>query len=139
MTDQELNEKASQIKSRLPEGKLFYSIGEVAELMGETDSTIRYWEKSFSQIRPRRDANGNRRFTPKDIGDLRIVHYLLRECGMTVDGARQRLSEAIKNNKHGTPTSTPDKDSVEQFSTRAEVINRLRQIRNFLTEIHDNL
>ncbi|MBP6396683.1 MAG: MerR family transcriptional regulator [Saprospiraceae bacterium] len=71
--------------------KLYYSISEVAELLSVNTSLIRYWEKEFPQLRPNKIANGERRFTQKDIDLLKQIQALLKDQGYTIDGARKTL------------------------------------------------
>jgi len=84
-------------KEFVPE-KLFYSIGEAAGILGESTSLVRFWSDKFTEyIKPARNNKGNRKFTPKDIGTLKLIHYLVKDRGMTLDGAADR----IKNNREG--------------------------------------
>ncbi len=76
-------------------GKLYYTIGEVAEQLNITKSVIRYWENEFSFIRPHRNNRGERKFTDETIRELRIVHHLIKEKGFTISGAKKEL----ENNK----------------------------------------
>jgi DNA-binding transcriptional MerR regulator len=73
--------------------KLYYSIGEVAEMLEVPVSTIRFWENEFDVLKPMKNKKGNRLFTPADIKNLRIIHHLVKEEGMTLSGAKKRLSE----------------------------------------------
>ena len=78
--------------------KMFYTIGEVANMLGENTSLIRFWSNRFDDlIRPHKNKKGNRMFTPNDIGNIRLIHYLVKEKGMTLDGAYKR----VKENKTG--------------------------------------
>lgn len=99
--------------------KLYYSIGEVAEMFGENASLIRFWSDKFPNIiKPERNKKGNRKYTAEDIKNLRTIHYLVKEKGMTLDGAAQRMKE----NKEGV-------------DNRVEVVNRLLTIKESLLEI----
>ena len=71
--------------------KLYYQIGEVSEMFSEPVSTIRFWENEFDILRPKKNNKGNRLFTQDDIRNLRMIHHLLREKGMTIEGARRYL------------------------------------------------
>ncbi|HMS99547.1 MAG TPA: MerR family transcriptional regulator [Saprospiraceae bacterium] len=71
--------------------KLYYSISEVAELLSVNTSLIRYWEKEFPQLKPNKIANGERRFTQKDIDLLKQIQTLLKDQGYTIEGARKSL------------------------------------------------
>lgn len=99
--------------------KLYYSIGEVAELLGESTSLVRFWTDSFSNfVRPDRNAKGDRKYTPKDIENLRIIHHLVKDKKMTLEGAAARM----KGNKEG-------------LDNRAEVVQRLKGIKEMLQDI----
>jgi len=103
------------------ESKLYYSIGEVAEMLGVNQSMLRFWEGEFKELRPAKNKKGTRSYTAQDIELLRRIHYLTKECGLTLDGARQQL----KNDK------TPDKN--------LQVADTLKEIRNFLVQMKQNL
>lgn len=103
--------------------KLYYSIGEVAEILSESTSLVRFWSDKFSSfIKPERNKKGNRKYTPADVRTLQTIHYLVKEKGMTLEGAEARL----KNNKEGA-----DK--------RAEVVSRLTAIKEELRLIQKGL
>ena len=88
--------------AELPENltKLYYSIGEVAEMFDLSNSLLRYWEGEFSELKPRKNRKGDRQFTVKDIEMVVLIHNLVKERGFTIDGARKELkSIAIKNKK----------------------------------------
>ena len=73
--------------------KLFYKISEVAEIFDINISAVRFWEKEFDILKPKKNKKGNRLFTPKDIENIKIIHYLLKERGYTVEGAKKKLKE----------------------------------------------
>ena len=98
--------------------KLYYSISEVAQMFGLNEPTLRYWEKEFDIINPRRTAKGVRFYRQEDIEAVRQIYHLVKERGLTLAGARQKL----KNNKEAT---------VRQ----EEIVNRLKQIKEELTQI----
>ena len=102
--------------------KLYYSIGEVAEMFDVSTSLIRYWEKEFDILKPRKNRKGNRLFTPQDIENLKIIFHLVKERGFTLDGAKQKL----KGNKE---------DVLEQH----KIVDSLKKIRGFLVELKENL
>lgn len=105
-----------------PVEKLYYSIGEVADFFGVNTSLIRFWEKEFNIIKPKKNRKGNRMFTQKDLDNLRIIYHLVKERGFTLQGAKRKLRE----NKE---------DAVNE----TEVVSRLNAIRSFLVELRDNL
>ena len=73
---------------------MIYTMGEVAEMLGENASAIRYWSNYFEKfIKPQRNAKGNRLYHPEDIETLKQIQYLLKNQGLTLEGTRQRLTE----------------------------------------------
>lgn len=78
--------------------KLYFSIGEVAHLFGLNESTLRFWEKEFDEISPRKTKKGTRYYRQEDIEQIRLIYHLVKERGMTLSGARRRL----KDNKEAT-------------------------------------
>ncbi|HMB63321.1 MAG TPA: MerR family transcriptional regulator [Eudoraea sp.] len=76
----------------LPE-KRYYGIGEVARAFDVNTSLIRFWEKEFDVIQPKKNAKGNRKFTPKDIHNLQLIYHLVKERGFTLEGAKIHLRE----------------------------------------------
>ena len=95
--------------------KLFYSIGEVAEKFGVNDTLLRFWEKEFPQLKPKKGARGTRQYTKEDIEVVRVIYNLVKVRGLRIDAAR----ELMKHNREG----------VEQ---KTEVVDRLRAIRQEL-------
>ncbi len=102
--------------------KLFYSIGEVAEMLDVPVSTIRFWENEFDILKPMKNKKGNRLFTPADIKNLRILHHLVKEEGMTLAGAKKKLAEKWEETDH-----------------TFEVAESLQKIRSMLLEIRDSI
>jgi len=76
----------------LPERR-YYSIGEVAKAFKVNTSLIRFWEKEFDVIKPKKNAKGNRKFTPEDIKNLELIYHLVKERGFTLEGAKTHLKE----------------------------------------------
>ncbi len=76
----------------LPE-KRYYGIGEVAKAFGVNTSLIRFWEKEFDALKPKKNAKGNRKFTPQDIKNLQLIYHLVKERGFTLEGAKTHLKE----------------------------------------------
>lgn len=74
----------------LPE-KRYYSIGEVAKAFDVNTSLIRFWENNFEILKPKKNAKGNRKFTPKDVENLKKIYHLVKERGFTLDGAKKQL------------------------------------------------
>ena len=105
----------------LPE-KLYYSIGEVADAFGVNSSLIRFWEKEFDVIQPKKNAKGNRKFTPEDIKNLELIYHLVKERGFTLEGAKTHLKE----NKQET---------INKF----DLIRKLENIKAQLQQLKDQL
>ncbi len=76
----------------LPERR-YYGIGEVARAFGVNTSLIRFWEKEFDVLKPKKNAKGNRKFTPQDIKNLQLIYHLVKERGFTLEGAKTHLRE----------------------------------------------
>lgn len=102
--------------------KLYYSIGEVSDMFGVNNSLIRFWEKEFDIIQPKKNKKGNRLFTKNDIENLKIIHHLVKERGYTLQGAKDKL-----------------KDNKDDVMENVEVVKRLENIRSFLMEIKKSL
>jgi len=79
----------------LPE-KRYYGIGEVAKAFNVNTSLIRFWEKEFDILKPKKNAKGNRKFTPEDIKNLKFIYHLVKERGFTLEGAKTHLKEGKK-------------------------------------------
>ncbi len=102
--------------------KLYYSIGEVADMFDVNTSLIRFWEKNFTIIKPKKNKKGNRLFTKADIENFKLIYHLVKEQRLTLEGARKRLEE----NKEGT---------INNF----EVVESLKSIRGMLLEVKEML
>ena len=104
--------------------KLFYSMGEVAEMFDVNASLIRHWESQFSILRPKRNKKGNRLFSPEDVENLKMIYHLVKERGMTLEGAKKALRKA------------PSESGVDRD---AELMERLQRIRALLVEVREDL
>ena len=102
--------------------KLYYSIGEVADSFNVNTSLIRYWEKEFDIIKPKKNKKGNRFFTQKDVDNFHIIFYLVKERGMTLKWAKKKLRE-----------------NKEDINNNFEVVKSLKEIRELLLEIKGDL
>jgi len=102
--------------------KIYYSIGEVAEMFSVAPSLIRFWESEFEIIQPKKNRKGNRQFTKEDIDNVRTIYHLEKEKGFTLQGAK----EMLKN----------DSGAVKD---KMEMISALRRVRQFLVEIRDRI
>ena len=102
--------------------KLYYSIGEVAEMFNVNESLLRYWEKEFPIISPKKAGGNIRQYRKEDIENIRLVYHLVKEKGMTLQGAKQKL----KMNKETTIRTT-------------EILDRLKLIREELVSMRKEL
>lgn len=102
--------------------KIYYTIGEVAKMFDVNTSHIRYWEKEFDVLKPFKNKKGNRLFTNKDLEHLKLIHHLVKEKGLTIKGAKQKL-----------------KDNKEETVDNHEMVDRLQAIRQMLIDIRDEL
>lgn len=102
---------------------MFYPIGEVAEMFGESTSLIRFWANKFDGIiKPEKNKKGNRMFTPADIESFKLIYHLVKEKGMTLDGAYKRIKENKSGEEHNL-----------------EIIESLESIKEMLLEVRDML
>ena len=104
--------------------KLYYSMGEIAEMFDVNQSLIRHWEKYFNVLKPKRNKKGNRLFTPQDVEQLKLIYHLVKERGMTLEGARK----ALKANRGGGGVPRD-----------LELLERLQHIRSLLVEVREEL
>lgn len=102
--------------------KIYYTMGEVAEMFDVNPSLIRFWEKKFDILKPQKNKKGNRLFTPRDVDNLKLIYHLVKERGMTLAGAQKRLKGDLK----GTARDM-------------EIADRLLAIRAMLVEIREEL
>lgn len=79
--------------------KLYYSMGEVARMFDVNASLIRFWEKEFDVIKPKKNKKGNRLFTQEDVDNFRLIFQLVKEQGFTLNGAKQKLKEDNEKDK----------------------------------------
>ena len=98
--------------------KLYYSIGEVARMFDVNTSLIRFWEKEFDIIKPKKNKKGNRLFTQKDIDNFHIIYHLVKEKGMTLKGAKKKMKENKEDTEHNF-----------------EIIRSLENIKEMLTDL----
>ena len=105
-----------------PIEKIYYSIGEVADMFEVNVSLLRFWEKEFNILKPKKNKKGNRMFTTKDVDNLKIIYHLVKERGYTLEGAKKKL-----------------KENKEDTINNIEIVNRLKDIRKFLVKLKDQL
>jgi DNA-binding transcriptional MerR regulator len=102
--------------------KLFYSIGEVAEMLDVPVSTVRFWENEFDILKPMKNKKGNRLFTPSDLKNLRMIHRLVKEERMTLAGAKIKLSEKFTETEY-----------------KYEINESLQKIKTMLIDLRDSI
>ena len=104
--------------------KIYYSVGEVAKMLGVSESLLRFWEKEFPQITPKKAGRGIRQYRQEDIETLKLIYHLVKERGMTLQGARQRLED------------NPVANATE---SNFELVERLKAVREELVSMRDAL
>lgn len=102
--------------------KLYYTIGEVAGMFNVNTSLIRFWEKEFDIIKPKKNKKGNRLFTQKDIDNFHIIYHLVKENGMTLKGAKKKMKENKEDTEHNF-----------------EIVRSLESIKEMLIEVRESL
>jgi DNA-binding transcriptional MerR regulator len=102
--------------------KIYFSIGEVADMLNVAPSLIRFWESEFDLIQPKKNRKGNRQFTRDDITNVRTIYHLVKEKGFTLQGAKEML-------RHDT----------QAVKDKMEMIDSLRRVRKFLVEVREKL
>ena len=102
--------------------KLYYSIGEVSAMFSVNNSLIRFWEKEFDIIKPKKNKKGNRMFTPVDVENFHLIFHLVKERGYTLQGAKDHL-----------------KGNVHEAASQHEIVKKLQKIKGFLIEIKEGL
>jgi len=105
----------------LPE-KRYYGIGEVAKAFGVNTSLIRFWEKEFDALKPKKNAKGNRKFTPEDIKNLKFIYHLVKERGFTLEGAKTHL-----------------KEEKQKTLSNFQIISKLEDVKEQLIKIKEQL
>lgn len=102
--------------------KLYYPIGEVATMFNVSTSLLRYWEKEFDILKPRKNKKGNRLFTKKDIENLQLIYHLVKERGYTLEGAKHQLS-----------------GNTDDLRNKQQIVESLRRIKGFLEQVKADL
>mgnify|MGYP006136339171 CR=1 FL=1 len=102
--------------------KLYYSIGEAAEILNVNTSLIRFWEKEFPILKPKKNKKGNRQFTKDDIENLKMIYHLVKERGFTLQGAKEKL-------KKGKGTTKKEVD----------IVDSLEKVKSFLLDLKKEL
>jgi DNA-binding transcriptional MerR regulator len=104
-----------------PIEKKYYGISEVSNMLGVNSSLLRFWEKEFpSYIKPKKNKKGNRYYTAKDIEQLKLIYYLVKDRGFTLEGAKKKL-----------------RNNPEDTIKNAQIVDELKRMRTILTELRD--
>lgn len=106
----------------LPENKRYYTMGEIATAFDVNQSLIRFWDKEFDILKPKKNAKGNRLFTPEDVKNFQLIYHLVKERGFTLEGAKIHLKEGQKK-------------TLNKF----EIIQKLESIKEQLQNIKNEL
>lgn len=109
----------------MEEGKLYYNITEVAEMLGVRASLLRFWEKEFKMIKPTKTRRGDRFYKQADIDLIRHIYYLTRDCGYTLEGAKEQLRI--------------EKNNTSAAEDKKQIIKTLMDLKSFLTELKSQL
>lgn len=112
--------------------KLYYNIGEVAEMLKVNPSLLRYWEKEFPALKPRKNNHGTRYYTQEDIDLLKRIHYLTKTCGFTLEGTREQLQNGTRTARVGTQGGVGSEESMQLVET-------LQELRGFLVDLKKEL
>lgn len=102
--------------------KLYFSIGEAAEILDVNTSLIRFWEKEFIILKPRKNKKGNRQFTKEDIENLKMIYHLVKERGFTLQGAKEKLKKGKKITKK-----------------EVNIVESLKNVKSFLLQLKKEL
>lgn len=103
--------------------KLYYTIGEVAEMFDVNTSLIRFWEKEFEVLKPKKNKKGNRLFTEEDLVNLKVIYSLVKERGYTLQGAKDMLKA----------------EKLDETTKKVEAIESLEKVKEFLLELKKQL
>ena len=106
----------------LSKDKLYFSIGELADAFGVNASLIRFWDKEFDILKPKKNAKGNRMFTREDVKNLQLIYHLVKERGFTLEGAKTHLKEGQKK-------------TLDKF----EIVSKLEGIKMQLQQIKEEM
>ena len=102
--------------------KLYFSIGEAAEILGVNTSLIRFWEKEFIILKPKKNKKGNRQFTKEDIENLKVIYHLVKERGFTLQGAKEKLKKGKKSTKK-----------------EVDIVESLENVKSFLLDLKNEI
>ena len=114
--------------------KLYYTIGEVADMFSVNTSLIRFWEKEFNLIQPKKSKKGNRMFTPKDIENFNKIYHLVKTSGYTLDGAKKALKskQTVADSKESTNSN---QQLTEALEVNYSLVQKLEEIKQKLLRL----
>ena len=98
--------------------KIYYSIGEVSNMLNVNTSLIRFWEKEFDILKPKKNKKGNRQFTKEDVKNYYLIYHLVKERGYTLNGAKEVL-----------------KTSISEVKNQKEIVDKMTKIKSFLLNL----
>jgi DNA-binding transcriptional MerR regulator len=119
-------------RTQLPD-KLFFKIGEVADIVGVKPHALRYWETEFPALRPKKTRGAHRQYSRKDVELAMLIRQLLHDEGYTIPGARKR----IRDLGHHQRTSPPEPRAAREVALRAELLGIREQLTDLLAELSD--
>lgn len=102
--------------------KIYYSIGEVSNMLNVNTSLIRFWEKEFDILKPKKNKKGNRQFTKEDVKNYFLIYHLVKERGYTLKGAKEVL-----------------KTSISEVKNQKEIVDKMTKIKSFLLNLKQQL
>jgi len=102
--------------------KIYFSIGEVAKMLDVNTSLIRFWEKEFEILKPKKNKKGNRQFTKKDVKNCHLIYHLVKEKGYTLNGAKDVL-----------------KSDISQIINHKQILDKMVKIKSFLQKLKEQL
>ena len=102
--------------------KIYYSIGEVAKMLSVNTSLVRFWEKEFDILKPKKNKKGNRQFTKQDVKNYFLIYHLVKKRGYTLNGAK----EVLKNN-------------ISEIKDQKTIVDKMIKIKSFLLNLKEQL
>ena len=102
--------------------KIYYSIGEVASMLRVNTSLVRFWEKEFDILKPKKNKKGNRQFTKQDVKNYFLIYHLVKKRGYTLNGAK----EVLKNN-------------ISEIKDQKTIVDKMIKIKSFLLNLKEQL
>ncbi len=120
-------------RTQLPD-KLFFKIGEVADIVGVKPHALRYWETEFPALRPKKTRGAHRQYSRKDVELAMLIRQLLHDEGYTIPGARKRIRDLGRHQR----SSPPEPRAQREVALRAELLGLRQQLAELLTRLDDS-